>query len=155
MLSDELRGEIRALLDQYEEPRSALMPAFWLAQQSDGHLAAEAISEIAEIVGVDPGYASGVASFYTMYHLRPVGRHVIQVCKTLSCRMAGAEDILEHLKAKLGINLGETNPDGAFSLCTSECLASCGTAPVMLVDDDLYENLTPERVDEILAQLGG
>lgn len=155
MLSDAVRAEITALLGRYEEPRSALMPAFWLAQESCGHLTGEAITEVAEIIGVDPGYASGVASFYTMYHTEPVGRHIIMVCGTLSCRVAGAEDILEYLKQKLGIDTGEMTADGMFSLMTAECLASCGTAPVMLIGDDLHEQLTPARVDEILASLGG
>jgi NADH-quinone oxidoreductase subunit E len=153
MLSDELRAEITALMDRYEEPRSALMPAFWLAQKAQGHLAEDAIEDIAHIIGVDPGYASGVASFYTLYHLEPVGRYVLQVCKTLSCRMAGAEDILEHLRQRLQIDVGGTTDDGKFSLMTAECLASCGTGPVMMVNHYMHENVTVERVDEILDGL--
>lgn len=155
MLSEELRAEITDLIGRYERPRSALMPGFWAIQRTYGYLPKDAVAEVAELVGVDPGYASGVASFYSMYHLEPVGRYIIQVCRTLSCRMAGAEDILNHLRDSLGVDVGQTTPDGRFTLMTAECLASCGTAPAMLINEDLYENLTPERVDEILARLDG
>lgn len=155
MLSEELRAEITDLIGRYERPRSALMPGFWAIQRTYGYLPKDAVAEVAELVGVDPGYASGVASFYSMYHLEPVGRYIIQVCRTLSCRMAGAEDILNHLRDSLGVDVGQTTPDGKFTLMTAECLASCGTAPAMLINEDLYESLTPERVDEILARLDG
>jgi len=153
MLSAAARAEVAALKDSYAEPASALMPAFRVAQRELGHVPAEAARQIAEILGVQAGYAAGVLSFYTMYNRELVGRYVLQVCRTLSCSLMGAEGLLEHIERKLGIKVGETTPDGRFTLLTAECLASCGTAPAMLINEDLHEDLTPVRLDEILAGL--
>jgi NADH-quinone oxidoreductase subunit E len=94
-----------------------------------------------------------VATFYTMYDLKPVGRHKIYVCTNISCMLCGSGVIVEHLEKKLGIKLGETTADGKFTVKEAECLAACGGAPMFMLDDDYYENLTPEKVDRILAKL--
>jgi NADH-quinone oxidoreductase subunit E len=153
MLSAAARAEVAALGESYAEPTSALMPAFWVAQRELGYVPAEAAREIAEILGVQAGYAAGVLSFYTMYNREPVGKYVLQVCRTLSCSLMGAEGLLHHLEGRLGIGVGDTTLDGRFTLLTAECLASCGTAPAMLINEELYEELTPGRLDEILAGL--
>jgi NADH-quinone oxidoreductase subunit E len=116
-------------------------------------LSPDVLREVAGILGIPPIAARSVASFYTMYNRKPVGRYLIQVCTNLSCSLMGAEHIVERLRQKLGIDVGETTPDDLFTLMTVECLGSCGTAPMMQINDDYYENLTEERLDQILAEL--
>ncbi|HED13132.1 MAG TPA: NADH-quinone oxidoreductase subunit NuoE [Gammaproteobacteria bacterium] len=137
-----------------ERKASAVMAGLRIAQEQHGWLAPELISEVAALVGVPRVRAMEVATFYSMYHLQPVGRHVIFLCTNLSCMLRGSDTILEHLQSRLGIRLGETSEDGKFTLKQVECLAACGGAPMMQVDKDYYEHLTPERVDEILEGLG-
>lgn len=153
VLAHSLRAQLEDIRAQHERPEAALMPAFWAVQEALGCVSDEAVAEVAALLGVDAAVASGVRSFYTLFDTRPRGTHVIQVCRTLSCAMLGAESLLRHLEQRLGIREGETTDDGQFTLRTAECLASCGTAPVMLIDDTLYENLTPERVDKIVEGL--
>jgi NADH-quinone oxidoreductase subunit E len=108
----------------------------------------------AERLELTPAMVEGVTTFYTMYNTRPVGKHLIQLCRTLSCELRGSLDIRAHLKERLGIGPGETSADGRFTVVEVECLGACGTAPAMMVGEDYYENLTPERVDAILSELG-
>jgi NADH-quinone oxidoreductase E subunit len=122
----------------------------YLAQREFGHLGSEAIEYVARLMDQAPARVLGVVSFYTLYNMKPVGRHHIQVCRTLPCALRGAENVTRLLKKKLGIEPGQTTPDGRFTLSEVECLASCGTAPMMQVNDDYYENLTEEKIDEIL-----
>jgi NADH-quinone oxidoreductase subunit E len=153
-LSAEALMEIDRLIAIYPDPRSALLPALWVAQREQGFVGAKAMEQIAEKIGVSPAYVAGVVSFYTMYHTRPIGRHLIQVCTTLSCYLRGADRIVGHLKQKLGVDVGETTPDGKFTLITVECLGSCGTAPMLQLNDDYHESLDPiEKVDALLASL--
>jgi len=114
---------------------------------------AEVLCELAEIFRLTPNEVHEVASFYTMLFRKPVGRYVIWVCTNISCMLCGAEGILAHLESRLGIRPGETTPDGRFTLMEAECLASCGTAPVVQINDDYYENLTLEKLDRILDGL--
>lgn len=153
MISPETRSKIEALKAKYPLARSALVPALHLAQREIGYLSPEAMREVAALVGVPPVEAASVASFYTMLQRKPVGRHVIQVCTNLSCSLLGAEHLVEVLRRRLGIDVGQTTPDGRFTLETVECLGSCGTAPVMQIDDDYYENVTEESLDRILFEL--
>ncbi len=130
------------------------MPVLYLAQQEFGYLGAEAIDYVARLMGQSPARVHGVVSFYTMYNMKPIGRHHIQVCRTLSCALGGAEKITElHQDENLAIELGQTTADGRFTLSEVECLASCGTAPMMQINDDYYENLNEEKVAEILDSL--
>ena len=148
------RKEIERLRNLYPERASAVMPALWLAQKRWGFLSVEAVRAVAEGLDLPEAEVAQVATFYTMYHLTPVGRHVIQVCCTLSCSLAGAESLVEHLKARLGIEVGETTPDGRVTLKKVECLASCGTAPMLQVNEEKYhENLDLAAVDRLLAEL--
>jgi NADH-quinone oxidoreductase subunit E len=153
VISPETRSKIEALKAKYPLARSALVPALHLAQREIGYLSPEAMREVAALVGVPPVEAASVASFYTMLQRKPVGRHVIQVCTNLSCSLLGAEHLVEVLRRRLGIDVGQTTPDGRFTLETVECLGSCGTAPVMQIDDDYYENVTEESLDRILFEL--
>lgn len=153
MLSDKVKSEIQQLKARYPHPNSALLPALALAQKEHGWLSPEVLEEVAEVMELSPAQVGSVASFYTMFNRRPVGKYLIQVCTNVACSLLGAEHLVEHLKQKLGIGVGETTPDGRFTLLEVECLGSCGTAPVMQINDTYYENLTAEKVDQILAEL--
>jgi NADH-quinone oxidoreductase subunit E len=142
--------------EQDPEKRAMLLTALFVAQEQFGHLNQEAIQRVAERLGMPPGQVLTTASFYSMYRHEPVGQYVIQVCEGLSCHLAGgAENLQEYLGQKLGIEPGQTTPDGAFTLETVQCLAACGSSPAMRINDTLYEHLTTDSVDEILEQLGG
>ncbi len=153
MLSDKAKAEIQQLKARYPHPNSALLPALALAQKEAGWLSPEALEEVADVMGLSPAHVGSVASFYTMFNRRPVGKYLVQVCTNISCSLLGAEHIVEHLKRRLGIEVGQTTTDGMFTLLEVECLGSCGTAPMMQVNDVYYENLTEERVDQILEEL--
>lgn len=155
MLSGESKAEIRKTVGEYPDARSALLPALSMAQQDyGGWLPQEALEEIAQLLRLPPALVLSTASFYSMLHRKPVGRHVIQVCTNISCSLLGAQNLVELISQRLGIRPGETTADGRFSLLEVECLGSCGTAPMMQIDDQYYENLTEDGLDKILAGLG-
>ena len=136
--------------------RSMLLTALYIAQEQYGHLTEEAITRVADRLDLPVSDVYSMASFYSLYRHRPVGRYVLQVCEGLSCYLAdGAERLADYLKERLEIGVGKTTPDGLFTLETVQCLASCGTSPAMRVNDALYENLTPDKVDELLETLRG
>lgn len=141
------------LFASYPNRAAAILPALHLVQREKGHVPDEAIPFIAELAGTSPADVEGVATFYTMYNREPVGRYHLQLCRNLSCSLMGAEHLIAHVSEKLGIRPGETTPDGRFTLSLAECLGSCGTAPVMLVNDDYHENLTPESIDALIDRL--
>lgn len=149
----ELREKIEEIARRYPDTRSAVMPALYLAQERYGYLTKEAMEEVAEVLNLPPVQVYEIATFYTMYNKKPVGRYHIQVCTNVSCMLLGAESLVDYLRKKLGIDVGETTKDGLFTLSTVECLGSCGTAPVMQINDTYHENLTKERIDEILEGL--
>jgi len=141
------------IVARYPKKEAAMLPVLYLAQQEFGHIGPEAIDYVAKLMGQAPARVYGVVSFYTMFNMKPIGRHHIQVCRTLPCALRGAEAVTASIKQKLGIEPGQTTPDGRFTLSEVECLASCGTAPMMQIDDDYYESLTEQRIDEILRSL--
>ena len=153
MLSESTRQKILGLIPKYPFRRSALIPSLQLAQAEVGYLSPEAIADIADIFELTPNEVYEVASFYTMLFKKPVGKYVLQVCTNISCLLCDCESIMVHLQKRLGIKPGETTPDRKFTLMEVECLASCGTAPVVQINDDYYENLTPEKLDQILDGL--
>jgi NADH-quinone oxidoreductase subunit E len=133
--------------------RSALLPVLHIAQaEFGGWLSAEVMDYVASLLDLKPIEVYEVATFYTMYNLEPVGNCVIEVCQTGPCQLKGAGDIIRHFESKLGLKVGETTPDGKFTLRGVECLAACGTAPVMKVGWTYHENLSTEKVDEFLAE---
>lgn len=140
-------------LTHYPTKQATLLPVLWLVQDQEGYISEEAMEYVAGLLDVSPAHVYGVVTFYTMYHQKPVGKYHLQVCRTLSCALAGSENITSHLKKKLKINEGEVTSNGKFSLCEVECLASCGTGPAMMVNEKYYENLTAEKVDKILGEL--
>jgi NADH-quinone oxidoreductase subunit E len=136
--------------------RAMLLTALYIAQEQHGHLTEEAIERVADRLGLPATEVFSMASFYTLYRMRPAGRYVLQVCEGLSCFLVdGAERLVDHLRKKLRIEVGETTPDGLFTLETVQCLASCGTSPAIRVNDALYENMSAEKVDELLETLRG
>jgi NADH-quinone oxidoreductase E subunit len=145
--------KFRDIVARYPRKEAAMLPVLYLAQREFGHLGPEAVDYVARLMDQPPARVHGVVSFYTMFNTKPIGRHHIQICRTLSCALAGAEKITAFIQQRLGIGPGETTADGRFTLSEVECLASCGTGPMMQVNDDYYENLTEERVTEILSEL--
>jgi NADH-quinone oxidoreductase E subunit len=134
--------------------RAMLLAAIYIAQEQYGWLSPEAVERVAERLNLTPGQVYSTASFYTMFRMKPEGRNRVQVCEGLSCYLVGgAEPVVEHLKARLKIGPGETTPDGRFSLEVVECLAACDFAPAIKINDELYGNISPERIDEILTEL--
>lgn len=155
MLTKESLEKIDREIAKYppEHKQSAVMAALHIAQDEHGWLSVTLMDHIAEMLGMRPIQVYEVASFYTMYDLEPVGRHKISVCTNISCLLRGSDDIVAHLKNRLGIGFNETTPDGRFTLKEVECLAACGGAPMFQIGKSYYENLTPDRIDEILAGL--
>jgi NADH-quinone oxidoreductase subunit E len=134
--------------------QARILTALYIVQEQEGHLTPEALERVAERLDLHTSDVYSTASFYTLFRTEPVGRYVIQVCTGLSCYLAdGAERLLDYLQRKLEIQAGETTADGLFTLDVVQCLASCGTAPAMRVNDELYENLTTEKVDLLIEQL--
>lgn len=145
--------EIEEILARYPTKKAALLPVLNLALQEFGWISPEVMSLVAQRLDLPVAHVYGVVTFYTMYHQKPVGRHVIEVCRTLSCAMMGSEKIKRYLKSRLGIGFGETTADNRYTLLEVECLASCGTAPAARIDGAYYENLTEGKIDEILETL--
>jgi len=136
--------------------RSMMLTALYIAQEQYGYLTEEAVERVAQRLGLAVSEVWSMASFYSLYRRKPTGRYVLQVCEGLSCYLAdGAERLVDYLSQKLHIGVGETTKDGLFTLQTVQCLASCGTSPAMRVNDALYENMTVEKVDELLETLRG
>ncbi len=143
------------IIRRYPEGRhkSALLPLLHIAQaESDGWLSVPVMNRVAEILELQPIEVYEVASFYSMFHLQPVGRCLIEVCRTSSCWLRGAYEIIDHIEKRLGIKVGETTPDGKFTLRAVECLGSCGTAPMLQIGEQYHENLTKEKVDQLLEE---
>ena len=146
-------AKYREIVTRYPERQAALLPTLWLAQKEFGWLSEEALAYVAELMELPAARVAGVASFYTMYYKEPVGKYHLQVCRTLSCALRGAGDIVACLEKRLGIQLGETTPDKKFTLSEVECLASCGTAPMLQLNEDYVENLDEKSVLELIDRL--
>ena len=153
--SPETLKKFEQTVSRYPKKEAAMLPVLQLAQREFGYLDTEAIAYVAKLMDQSPARVHGIVSFYTMLYTKPMGRHHIQVCRTLPCELRGSDKITGCIKRALGIDIGQTSPDGQFTLSEVECLASCGTAPMMQINDDYYENLTEEKVAEILERLKG
>ncbi|TFG78380.1 MAG: NADH-quinone oxidoreductase subunit NuoE [Thermodesulfobacteriales bacterium] len=151
--SETLTKKLNAIVSKSETKRSALIPVLREIQNEYGYLSAQSMEEAATMLEISPSSVQNVATFYTMFFTEPAGKHIVWVCRTLSCALRGAEHVEHYMCDKLGIKTGETTPDGKITLMEAECLASCGTAPVMLVDNTLEENLTKARVDQVIQEL--
>jgi NADH-quinone oxidoreductase subunit E len=152
MLSENFYTEMKKLEPRYPTKVALLLPALHAAQDEFGWLPPEVMDEIAAYIGIHPAQVREVASFYTMYNLKPVGKHHLKICTNVACMLRGAERVMEHAEERLGIKCGETTPDRQFTLSEEECLGACGTAPAMMVGKDYHENLTPESLDRLLDE---
>ncbi|MEW6337146.1 MAG: NADH-quinone oxidoreductase subunit NuoE [Acidobacteriota bacterium] len=150
-----LEGRIRELLSRYPTTRAALLPVLWLCQERYGWISPGVVRAVAERLGESPATVDGVVTFYTMFYTSPPARYVLQVCETLSCAVCGGAELLHHLEKRLGVKAGEKTADGLFQIVGVQCLGACGSAPVVQVNDDYYENLTLERLDALLDELAG
>jgi len=146
-------AEVRRLQALYPDRRAALLPVLRLAQETFGYVSPEAEVYVAGLFDLSPAHVHEVATFYSLFFKQPVGRHVVSVCHNLSCTLLGAEDVIADLQERLGIEAGETTPDGRVTLFRVECLCACEVAPVMQVDDDYVGLLTREKIDAILEGL--
>jgi NADH-quinone oxidoreductase E subunit len=151
----ENRARFDVIVQRYppDRRRSAVLPALYLAQYQQGYITANAIRHVAELLGITRADVEDVVSYYTMYYTRPVGKFVINVCRTLSCALNGAERVTEELRGKLGINPGETDASGTFTLMEVECLGACDRAPAVMVNDAWHECLTPESAARLVDDL--
>jgi NADH-quinone oxidoreductase subunit E len=150
-----LQDEIREAAAPYPDPRSGVMSGLRLAQHAyGGWLPPEALAEVAEALNLTPAHVQAVASFYDMYHLAPVGEHLVEVCTNVSCALVGAQQVVEAFEEQLGVRVGETSEDGKVTLRTVECAGGCGYAPVVIVDHRYREPTRPEDVPGLVAELG-
>ena len=148
-------AKVKEIIDRYPQGRqkSALLPVLHVAQEQWGWVSSEVMDYVAGLLDILPVEVYEVASFYTMYHLDPVGKHVIEYCRTGPCCLMGGEDVYGYLKQKLGIEAGQTTTDGLFTLKEVECLAACGWGPVFQIREKYYMSLTNDKVDEIIDEL--
>jgi NADH-quinone oxidoreductase E subunit len=149
----EARERIDRIVARYPTKQAALLPVLWVAQETWGWVSREAAEEVARLLELSPAHVSGVLTFYTMYNLRPVGRHLLQFCTSISCHIAGAGQLLDQCRSRLGIELGETTADGRFTMVEVECIAGCDRAPSMMVNDTYLEPMDPARLDVLLNGL--
>ena len=153
VISDETRAEIDAEIAKYLKPRGALLPALHLVQKEHGHVSSESAAELAEIFGLRPIEVMEVVSFYNMFYDEPQPRHHVHVCTNLSCSLRGGRGLLRQLEEHLGVEAGETTPDGRLVLGHEECLGACAYAPMIRVDDEYHEDLDLEKAKQILDAL--
>ena len=148
------RTELDELLTRYPTKMAALLPALWMVQHERGWVSDEAMAEVASVLDLTPAYVKGVVTFYTMYHQHPVGRHFIQICTTSPCNVCGAEAVVDAFLKHTGcFELGQTSPDGKYTVIEVECLGACGFATPVMINEQFLESVTPARVPEILASL--
>lgn len=153
MISKLTKEKIKRIKDLFPHRKSAILPALHEVINDVGYTNPEILKEIADLLDLSPLEVSETASFYTFFPKQGTGKYLIQVCTNLSCSLLGAESLVEYLQEKLKIKVGQTTPDGKFTLTTVECLGSCGTAPVMQINQDYHENLTKGKIDKILEEL--
>jgi len=148
-----IKKEIETILPRYPRKEAAILPALHLVQRRLGYITAESEKLVAQVLGVRPVRVREVVTFYTMFSQKPLGKYHLQVCSNLSCTLAGGETVLDYLREKLKIKVGETTADGRFTLTTVECLGACDQAPCLMVNDDLHGRLDKTKIDELLARL--
>lgn len=151
--SAEQLAEVRRLQGLYPDQRGALLPVLHMAQDTFGYISLEAEEYVAGLFDLSPAHVHEVVTFYTLYFQQPKGRHVVAICHNLSCTLAGAKDLLAHVKRRLGVEPGETTADGRVTLQSVECLCACEAAPMAQVDDRYELNLTPDKIDRLLEGL--
>ena len=144
---------LEALFSRYPTKRAALLPALWMVQEARGWISDMSMAEVAQVLGLTPAYVKGVVTFYTMYHLHPVGKNFVQVCTTTPCNICGAEGVVKALLQHTGCGeLGMTSPDGKWTVIEVECLGACGFATPIMINDDFIEGVTPEKVPDLVKR---
>ena len=153
MLSSQAEQKVKELSERYPNSKSAIMPALYIAQEELGWCSDQAYRWVSDRLGLATAHVIGVATFYTMYYKKPVGRYHIQVCRTLSCAICGAQNLSAHIKKRFGLESGEVSQDGNWSFEEVECLGSCGTAPMVEINDVYFENLNVEKLENLLERI--
>jgi NADH-quinone oxidoreductase subunit E len=153
MLSPKNLQHLEQLKPRYQSPQSLVLEALWMWQDEHGWISHDGMKYVASLLRLPYHHVYGVATFYTMFNTKPVGRHKLEVCTNVSCMLRNCERLLSHIHQRIGIRPGETSSDGRFTLLEAECLGSCGTAPVMQVGDEYYENLDEQKLDRIMTEL--
>jgi len=153
MLSDKNLKKIEDLKKFYPTTQALVLPVLWMIQEEHGFISEDSMKYVAELLNVPFAHILGVVTFYTMFHSKPVGKHHIEVCTNVSCMLRGSDRIVAYLEKRLGVGLGETSKDKKWTLSEVECMGSCGTAPMVAVGEEYYENLTEEKLDRMLAEL--
>jgi NADH-quinone oxidoreductase E subunit len=152
MFTKENLEHLEVLKKRYPEKKALTLPALWMAQEQFGWISPETMAYVAGLLDLPVSHVYGVVTFYTMFNTRPVGKHHIQVCTNVSCQLRGGEELADHICRRLQVKLGETTADKRYTVTEVECLGSCGTAPMMQVNEEYYENLTPAKVDKLLSE---
>jgi len=153
MLKQENLEKAQALFSRYPEKKAALLPILWIAQEQEGWISQEMMKYIGDLVGVPYAHVLGVVTFYTMYNDKKLGKHHIEVCTNVSCMLRGSDKILSAVEKACGTKLGSTSPDGKFTISEVECMGACGGAPMLAIGEEYHEHLTPEKTEQLLANL--
>lgn len=153
MILEKFKNEVNDILSRYPVKRSALLPLLNIAQREEGYVSEAAMKEIAKVLGLTPPQVYETVTFYTMFNFKPIGKFHIQVCRSLMCALVRSDELVQWIQKKLGISLKQTTPDKLFTLSTVECLGSCGTGPMMQINDDYYEQLDEEKIGRIFDDL--
>ncbi len=150
--SEENLKEFNRLLTRYPDREAVILPSLHLVQQQYGNVSNEGIEYVAGLLGLSAARIEGVATFYTMYNRKPVGKYHVQICRNIACSLLGAEHLIDHVSGKLGVKPGQTTPDGRFTLLPVVCLGACDHGPAMMIDFELHGDLTVDGIDAILAR---
>lgn len=153
MFTEEELKQVEEIKSRYPQPKAALMPILWMAQNKFGWISQETMEYVAKLLDLTPAHVLGVVSFYTMYFMKPMGKYHVQVCTNVSCMLRGGDAIYKNLCGKFGIGNRERTADGKFSLEEVECMGACGGAPMVAINEDYHENLTQAKVDDLLSSL--
>jgi NADH-quinone oxidoreductase subunit E len=153
MLNETNQKKVEELRNRYPTSQALVLPVLWIVQEQEGFISEDSMKYVATLLNVPFGHILGVVTFYTMLHKKAIGKHHIEVCTNVSCLLRGSGKILEHIEKRLGISAGETSPDKQWTLSEAECMGSCGTAPMIALGDEYYENLTLEKVDKLIDSL--
>jgi NADH-quinone oxidoreductase subunit E len=153
MLNEENKNKVKELQKRYPTSQALVLPVLWIVQEQEGYISEESMKYVAALLHIPFGHILGVVSFYTMLQKKRIGKYHIEVCTNVSCMLRGSGKILEHIQQRLGISVGETSPDKRWTLSEAECMGSCGTAPMLAIGDEYYENLTLEKINKLIDTL--
>jgi NADH-quinone oxidoreductase subunit E len=153
MLNEANLKRVEELRKRYPTSQALVLPVLWMVQEQEGYISEDSMKYVAAMLHIPFGHILGVVSFYTMLQKNRIGKHHIEVCTNVSCMLRGSGKILEHIEQRLGITVGETSPDKKWTLSEAECMGSCGTAPMLAIGDEYYENLTLEKIDKLIDNL--